>query len=345
VIIFTFLAGPFQWLLEHLTDAFSSMGPLRSIGAFGIAVVVLTILIRAVLFPVFSWQLHNSRRIQQEQRLVAPQMQELRKKYKKEPQKLSAEMNKVYREHGISPLSPLTGCLPALVQMPVLIGLYTAIRNVTNSALLGSVGKGFLWIPDVTKSAHDVVSGNWALLLTHPQLLILPAIAGLFTFAQTRMMMQPPRPDMSDQERSMANVSKQMSFIFPVMIFVFGLILPQALAIYWVTGTVFMVLQQWIVVGWGGLHVPVWFPGARRVTKLSFNAPLSGVRPTLAPRGAAALAAPAQPRAAAKNGKNSESDPSGNGSSPAAPRTQTAQRALARSAARSRGNPRRRRRR
>ncbi len=270
LVIFTFLSTPFSWLLEQMTKVFNGVGPLSAIGAFGIAVIVLTIIIRAALFPVFSWQLRTSRRIQAEQRLIAPQLQELRKKYKKEPQKLSAEMNKLYREHGISPFSGLTGCLPAIVQMPVLIGLYTAIRSVTGTLAQQHLSRSFLWIGDVSQSAHDVIGGNWGQLLTHPTLLILPLIAGAFTFAQSRMMMPPPRPDLTDQERSMQNVSRQMSFLFPVMIFIFGLLLPQGLAIYWVTGTVFMVLQQFIVVGWGGLKVPVWWPGANRVTPLSY---------------------------------------------------------------------------
>ncbi|HYL71822.1 MAG TPA: membrane protein insertase YidC, partial [Candidatus Dormibacteraeota bacterium] len=125
LIIFTFLTNPFQWLLEQMTNTFS--GIPQGIGAFGVAVIVLTLVIRAVLFPVFNWQLRTSRRIQAEQRKVAPQLQELRKKYKKEPQRLSQEMNALYKEHGISPFSSLTGCIPALVQMPVLIGLYQSI--------------------------------------------------------------------------------------------------------------------------------------------------------------------------------------------------------------------------
>jgi len=273
-IIFTFLAAPLQWLLEQLTRAFNGVAPLSSIGAFGLAVIVTTIAIRAVLFPVFNWQLRTSRRIQSEQRKVAPQIQELRKKYKKEPQKLSAEMNKVYREHGISPFSGLTGCLPALVQAPVLIGLYNAIRNASAPGHL--VGHpGFLWISNVSQSSQQAccANGNWGGLLTHPTLLILPLLAGAFTFAQSRMMMPPPRPDMTDQERSMQNVSKQMSYLFPVMIFIFALLFPQGLAIYWVTGTFFMVLQQWYVVGWGGLKVPTWWPGAHRVTSLSYPKP------------------------------------------------------------------------
>jgi YidC/Oxa1 family membrane protein insertase len=268
--IFSILQYPFAWVLRELVSVFAHVGPLSAIGAFGIAVICLTIGIRAVLFPVFGWQLRTSRRIQAEQRLVAPQLQELRKKYKKEPQRLSQEMNALYKEHGISPFSSLTGCIPALVQMPVLIGLYQSIRAVTST--LAKADKHFLWIPDVTQSAQAACcNGHSGLagLLTQPQLLILPIIAGAFTFAQSRMMMPPPRPDMSDQERSMAGVTKQMSFIFPVMIFIFSFLFPQGLAIYWATGTMFMVAQQYHLLGWNGLAVPSWFPGANRVTALT----------------------------------------------------------------------------
>jgi hypothetical protein len=133
--------------------------------------------------------------------------------------------------------------------------------------------KGFLWISDLTQSAQQACcsakGATVASVLLHPALLILPLIAGLFTFAQSRMMMPPSRPDMSDQERSMQGVTKQMSFIFPVMILVFSFLFPQGLAIYWATGTIFMVAQQYHLLGWNGLVVPSWFPGANRVTALT----------------------------------------------------------------------------
>ena len=80
--IFSILQYPFIWVLDELVKVFTAVGPLKAIGAFGLSVMVLTIAIRAVLFPIFGWQLKTSRRIQAEQRLVAPQLQELRKKYK-----------------------------------------------------------------------------------------------------------------------------------------------------------------------------------------------------------------------------------------------------------------------
>ncbi len=346
--IFSILSGPFQWVLQQLTIAFASVSPLKAIGAFGLSVIVLTVAIRAVLFPVFGWQLRTSRRIQAEQRLVAPQLQELRKKYKKEPQRLSQEMNALYKEHGISPFSSLTGCIPALVQMPVLIGLYTSIRTVTGTLHAGD--KGFLWITDVTKSAQEACCAAKSVgltgLLSHPALLILPILAGAFTFAQSRMMMPPTRPDMSDQERSMQNVTKQMSYIFPVMIFVFSFLFPQGLAIYWVTGTMFMVAQQYHLLGWGGLKVPAWFPGAGRVTALSI--PRTPAQPVKT--GAGSRAAPLA-ASSGKNGTRNGTPPArANGSKTAADdepvRSQSATaRSLARTGTRTNRPKRRRRRR
>jgi YidC/Oxa1 family membrane protein insertase len=104
------------------------------------------------------------------------------------------------------------------------------------------------------------------------------------TLVQSKMMAPPMRPDMSDQERQMAKMSRQMMFFMPVMVFVFGMIFPAGIALYWVTQSTFMIIQQFIVVGWGGLKVPPWFPGAGRVTALSF--PPS---PPVAPAPAAAL--------------------------------------------------------
>jgi YidC/Oxa1 family membrane protein insertase len=300
--IFDALGVPFQYCLEFFTNIFKVIGPLNTIGAFGLAIVVTTIIIRGALFPIFGWQLRTSRRIQSEQRLIAPQLAELRKKYKREPQKLSEEMKKLYAEHQVSPFSSLSGCLPALVQMPVLIGLYRGITNATTH--LNGVGKGFLWITDVSKSGGaacctkvGTTSTDWSQVFNHPAVIVLPLLAGILTFAQSRMMMPPQRPDMTDQERTMGNVTKQMSIIFPVIIFVLSLNFPQGLALYWVTGTLFMVLQQYHLVGWGSLKVPAWFPGAGRVTALSY------------PRAPVASASAASVKAAIV--------PDGNGSRPA----------------------------
>jgi YidC/Oxa1 family membrane protein insertase len=277
---------PIQWLLEHL-HSFFAHGPGVQIGAFGLAVILTTLCIRVLLYPLFTWQLKTSRRIQAEQRMIAPQLQEIRKKYKKDPQKQNAEMMKLYKEHNINPLSQLSGCLPILVQWPIIGALYRAITSVTHNL---HNDLGFLWIKDVSKTALQTccqtgtgahVVTNYGDALLHPTVLILPLFAAAATVVQSKMMMPPMRPDMSDQERQAANMSKQMTYFMPIMVFVFGMIFPAGIALYWVTQSTFMIVQQFVVVGWGGLKVPAWFPGSGRVTPLSF--------PQAAPVPAAAL--------------------------------------------------------
>ena len=259
------LGPPIEWALTHLTHWFGGVSLIHG-SAFGFAIVVVTLCLRMGLFPVFGWQVRTQRRIQAEQRLVAPQLAELRKKYKKEPQKLNEEMMKLYREHGISPFSNLTGCLPLLVQMPILYGLYRGITSATKDL---HKDLGFLWIPDVSKSPKDLLGQG---IGTHWSVMIVPVLAGLASFVQAKMMMQPPRPDMSEQELKMYSLSKNMLFLAPGMVLLFGYQLPVGLGIYWLTQSLVMIVQQWLVIGWGGLKVPPWFPGAGRVTPLSYRA-------------------------------------------------------------------------
>jgi YidC/Oxa1 family membrane protein insertase len=262
--ILSALGPPIEWALTHLAHFFGGISLIHG-SAFGFAIVVVTLCLRMGLFPVFGWQVRTQRRIQAEQRLVAPQLAELRKKYKKEPQKLNEEMMKLYREHGISPFSNLTGCLPLLVQMPILYGLYRGITSATKDL---HKDLGFLWIDNVSKSPKDLLAMG---LASHWSVMILPVLAGLASFVQAKMMMQPARADMSEQELKMYSLSKNMLFLAPGMVLLFGYQLPVGLGIYWLTQSLVMIVQQWLVIGWGGLTVPPWFPGAGRVTSLSYR--------------------------------------------------------------------------
>jgi YidC/Oxa1 family membrane protein insertase len=258
---------------------------LADIGAFGIAVIVTTLIIRTFLFPLFAWQLRNSRRMQEQQRKVGPAMAEIRKKYKGQPQKMTEEIQKLYREHNMNPLSGLSGCLPMLVQLPVIYSLYNGIRDAVRTLISahGHADVHFLWAGDVSKSASDLAGAggiafpaNLVTEFAHPAVLIIPLLAAAATFVQSRMMMQPLRPDMTSQERSMTNLSRQMSFFLPVMIFMLALSFPVGISLYWVTQSAYMVVQQYYMLGWGGMKVPVWMPGSARETSLSYKAPTQG---------------------------------------------------------------------
>ncbi|HEY8739511.1 MAG TPA: YidC/Oxa1 family membrane protein insertase [Candidatus Dormibacteraeota bacterium] len=236
---------PFTFVLSHLYDVFNAVGPLRAIGAYGLAVIFLTVMIKLCLFPLYQKQLTMSKKTQAEQRRVAPELAALRKKYKGKTttQEFIQAQQGLYKEHGINPLGGLAGCLPTLAQLPILIGLYQSIYNFH-----GNVDPHFLWIADLTHPAS----------YTHPITWILPALAGMTTFVQSKMMTPAPAAKGDDsQAAQMAQMSSTMSLIMPVVIvyFAFNSRIGQGLVLYWVISNLFSIGQQYFVNGWGQLPI------------------------------------------------------------------------------------------
>jgi YidC/Oxa1 family membrane protein insertase len=107
-----------SWTLHTIYTFLAANPILAAIGAYGLSIIILTILIKTILSPLYQLQLRLSRRSMEEQRKLAPELAALRKKYKNDPQKQQSEMMALYKEHGVNPLGGLTGCLPALLQFP-----------------------------------------------------------------------------------------------------------------------------------------------------------------------------------------------------------------------------------
>ncbi len=254
-VFFYLLLTPIGVALQFFDKIFQSFGPTASIGAFGVAIIALTLVIRGLLFPLFRWQIATQWRIQAEQRRVGPELKALQQKYKKDRQRLNEETMLLYKRHGVNPLSQLSGCLPLLIQMPFIYALYGAIQKLSEG--LHGHG-GFLWVSQLSDIAFKVKGG----IVGHPLLLIIPILAGVFTFMQSKMMMQPVRPDMSDSEKQMYRVMAQTTYLMPVLIAFFALNFAQGIGLYWITQSLVMVLQVFSMMGWGGLKVPSWFPGA-----------------------------------------------------------------------------------
>jgi YidC/Oxa1 family membrane protein insertase len=120
----TVVYGPLSNALLFIYGHVQGIGAFEAIGAYGVAIIVLTVIIRLLLAPLQQFQLVTQRKTLVEQRKLAPQVAELRKKYKKDTQKLNAEMMKLYQEHGVNPLGGAIGCLPLIVQLPILTALY-----------------------------------------------------------------------------------------------------------------------------------------------------------------------------------------------------------------------------
>lgn len=193
---------------------------------YGIAIIMLTILINLLLFPLTRLSYMSMKRMQ----LVQPHMAKLREQHKKNPEKLNKETMELYKKHKVNPFG---GCLPMILQMPVFMALYVALSK---SALL--VNSKLLWINDL--SSPDSVALPWALPFLGNQIHILPLImVGAMFFQQkfTQVKMEGQNPTVEAQQ-------KMMTVMMPV---IFGFIfytMPSGLVLYWLTNTVLMTLYQ-----------------------------------------------------------------------------------------------------
>ena len=229
----------------------------RLIGDFGLSIIVLTLAVKLILFPLTLKQLKSMKATQ----ALQPQMQEINKKYKDQRARAEA-MQALYKEYGMNPLGGT--CLPLLIQMPVLFGLFYALSAVLRSAkTVNDINKLlYPFIPHF--AAFPNISLNWftfinpslhfSLGLADPTH-VLPILAALATFLQLRMSQAQTPATASATPNSMAQQMKIMQFISPVMVLVFGWTYAAGLALYWTVSSVFAMFQQYFVTGWGSLLV------------------------------------------------------------------------------------------
>jgi len=206
---------------------------------FGVALIVLTILIRVVLFPLSQKAIKS----QKELAILQPAIKKLQQQYKDDKQKQAQATMALYKEKGINPLS---GCLPLLVQLPILIALYQVCLHVFKPEALnvlysfvqnpGTVNPMFLHLIDLSKRNIP-----------------LAVLSGLAQYWQTRMMMpktvkdKKPAPGFGGQMSNMLN--QQMLYFMPVLTVIIGLSLPGGLPLYWLATTLLTVGQQYLP--WG----------------------------------------------------------------------------------------------
>ncbi len=210
--VMSIFAEPMGWLLSLLYNL---------IGNYGITLIVFTLLVRTCLIPLYASQMKSSAKMKEFQ----PKIQALQKKYANDKQMLNIKMSELYKEEKFN---PMRGCLPMLVQMPIILALFVLLRNpiafMTNPQMLMGVHESFLWIPD----------------LSQPDPWILPILAGIatfFSFSLTQAMSA--TTDMGGANAMM----KMMKYFFPVMIVWMGRSFPAGLTLYWFIGTLFMIVQ------------------------------------------------------------------------------------------------------
>jgi YidC/Oxa1 family membrane protein insertase len=258
----TFLVHP---LINLLVGAYGLLSD------FGFAIVVVTLAIRLAMYPLFVTQIRSQRAMQE----VGPALAELKEKYGKDRQRMAEEQMKLYRERGVNPAA---GCLPLLLQMPILFAFYAALLQMTYGLGAGFGGQiapltgaqfetiRYPFIPNPLESAEALdLTAPWlpwisaGLGATDP-LFILPILAGVTQLVASLMAQPAQMPKTADPQ---ARMMQSMAYYFPVITIVIAIGLPAGLAVYWVATTLFQIGQQYFVTGWGQL--PRWLPFLRAV--------------------------------------------------------------------------------
>jgi YidC/Oxa1 family membrane protein insertase len=199
----------------------------------GMAIIILTIIIRALLWPSQAKALRSQRDLQR----LQPELEKIRTKHK-DKQKQTQETLEFYRKHKISPFS---SCLPMLIQLPIIIALYQVFRHSLVKESLSALYP-FISRPETINSISLGIID-----LSQPNRLVLPILTGGLQFVQSWMMMKRTGAAKNQKLDAASAISKQMLYIFPLMTIFIAMSLPAALPIYWIVTTLFAIVQQWYI--------------------------------------------------------------------------------------------------
>lgn len=211
----------------------------------GLAIIALTVLIKLLLIPLSKKQIESQKELQK----VQPKMKEIQTKYKNNREKQSREMMNLYKEHKINPAS---GCLPLIVQMVIFMTMYRIIRNLTQGDNFQvHLENLYTFIPHPETIQNIFLN---FLDLSQPNLYLALITAG-FQFYQIKMMQlknqkkNENKPASESKNPDMTEImNKQMLIIVPVMTFFIGIKFASGLALYWLTSTIFSIVQQWLII-------------------------------------------------------------------------------------------------
>lgn len=224
---FSLISEPFAKFLLVLMNFFHSL-----FGSWALAIVLITCVLRVLLYPLNNWSMRSMKKMQ----LVGPELKAIQDKYKKDPTRAREEMMKLYRQHGVNPLS---GCLPLLIQMPFLIGMFDLLKS--SFELRGAV---FIpgWINDL--SAPDTLfTWNFSIPFIGNQFHLLPLVLGATMFLQQHFSSNLPKDpkEWTEQQRQQKSMGTMMTVVMTVLFYNF----PSGLNIYWISSTLLGIIQQW----------------------------------------------------------------------------------------------------
>ena len=221
------------------------------IGDLGLSIVAMTLLIRSLLLPISLPSLKAQKKI----RKIQPQLEKLKRKYKKNPKAMQQAQKELYKKYNVNPLA---GCLPQIFKIIILLGLYRALTSFLGNGVVNglTINPHFLWL-DLTQPDSTYV---------------FPVLVGAIQFLLAVMLS--PGAEVRDIEPNQAKskkikkanekeentaemakaMQKQMIFMMPVMTAFIATRLPAGMAVYWVTTNLYSMVQQYFISGWGGLE-------------------------------------------------------------------------------------------
>lgn len=206
---FATIFEPIEHILQVVLQALYHVTELVGPGSYGVAIILLTIVIKMILYPLTVKQVRSMKAMQE----LSPKMKKIQEKYKDNPQVMQQKVGALYKEAGVNPLA---GCLPLIIQMPILMGMYYSLYNFTYPT---PESAQFLWLPSMSNPDPYY---------------ILPVLSALTTFLQ--------------QKQTTTEMNQQMKIMMTVMPLFIGWIslsFPSGLVLYWVTMNIVQIAQQW----------------------------------------------------------------------------------------------------
>jgi len=207
---FSTIFSPIESLLRFVLETLFAITSAAGFASYGWAIILLTIIVKMALYPLTVKQVKSMKAMQE----LSPKMKKIQEKYKDNPQMMQQKIGALYKDAGVNPLA---GCLPLLIQMPILMGMYYSLYNFSYPTPESAY---FLWMTSMSDP---------------DPLYILPVLSALTTFLQQKMT----TTDSNNPQM------KMMMFIMPLFIGWISINFPSGLVLYWVTMNVVQIVQQW----------------------------------------------------------------------------------------------------
>ncbi|HWY79707.1 MAG TPA: YidC/Oxa1 family membrane protein insertase [Candidatus Sulfotelmatobacter sp.] len=245
-------------ILNIMVAIYQLLTALHTPSALGFSIVLLTIVIRLILYPLMHQSLRQQRKMQQ----LTPHINKLKEKHKNDAKRLQVEQMALFKEHGVNPAA---GCVVMIIQIPILIGLYNVLLKAVHSTSLNDINSRVYFEGLKLHQLWGINFFGVSLAQTPAQLFhqlgyvvfLVAVITGGLQLIQSRMMMSPsseqPKKEKKEEPDFATAFQTQSMYLLPIMVGFFSYSLPFGLSLYWNTLTIFGIIQQYIIQGWGGL--------------------------------------------------------------------------------------------